>query len=86
MTTQTAIKEQRLQALLIAMQAGEDVEGRDLTVREIASYANRLPADDNASSVHADIQELAGRGDVVRVGKGTRCYRAVRHEPRDRSL
>lgn len=81
MTTQADVKERRLQALIVAMQAGEDVEDRDLTVREAAQYANRLPADDNVSSVHADIQELVVRGDVSYLGKGTRCYRVNRHEP-----
>lgn len=80
-TTQAALRAHRQEALLVAMQAGEDVEGRDLTVREIAQYANRLPADDNASSVHADIQELVERGKVTKIGRGTRCYRVNRHDP-----
>jgi hypothetical protein len=80
--TADEIKEQRLQGLLVAMQAGEDIEDRDLSLREAARYANRVPAESNLSSVLADIQTLIERGDVKRVGAGARCYRVVRHDPK----
>ena len=79
--TTTDLKEQRLETLLVAMQAGEDIEDRDLTVREAGSYANR-PGEANVSSVLGDILTLIERGEVKRIGGGTRCYRVVRHEPR----
>jgi hypothetical protein len=79
---QPTAKKQRLAHLLQAMALGQDIKGTTLTVREAAEFANRLPVDDNVSSVHADIRELIARGDVEELDAGTRKYKVIKHDPK----
>lgn len=72
-------KEERLKALLEAMKRGEDEVGTTLSLREIARYAGRIPADNHLSSVLMDLLLLIRQGKVQRLDTGTRLYKVIRN-------
>ena len=67
-------KEERLDALLRAMKRGKEEIGTTLALREIAEYADRMPADNHVSSVLMDLLLLIRQGYVQRLSAETRCY------------